>query len=139
MNGGCLCGAVRYRSDAAPLYQVYCHCRDCQKASGSANAPIIFFNEASFTVEGEVRYFTSKGSSGKDIHRGCCPTCGSQLFGRLERMPGLLSIRRQSAATLATTSLVYPQPLARSTKTPVSAIRINQVDADVSAAVSSLA
>jgi hypothetical protein len=93
MNGGCLCGAVRYCSDAAPLYQVYCHCRDCQKASGSANAPIIFFNEASLTVEGEVRYYTSKGSSGKDIHRGFCPTCGSQLFGRLERMPGLLSIR----------------------------------------------
>jgi hypothetical protein len=34
--GGCLCGAVRYRSQAEPVMQVICHCKTCQKNSGSA-------------------------------------------------------------------------------------------------------
>lgn len=106
MNGGCLCGAVRYHTDAAPAYQLFCHCRDCQKVSGSGNAPIIFFPEAALTVEGEVRYFGSTGSSGKQIYRGFCPTCGSQLFGRLERLPGMLSIR---AGTLDDPSAFQPR------------------------------
>ena len=93
MNGGCLCGTVRYKSDVAPVYQLYCHCRDCQKVSGSASAPIIFFPSQGLSIEGEVTYYESKGSSGKSIYRGFCSKCGSQLFGRLERLPDLLSIR----------------------------------------------
>lgn len=93
MIGGCLCGAVRYRASAPPVFQLFCHCRDCQKASGSASAPIAFFAEDQLAIEGAVSYFTSLGSSGKPIHRGFCPSCGSQLFGRLERVPGMMSIR----------------------------------------------
>ena len=65
MNGGCLCGAVRYKCDAQPIYQLYCHCRDCQRASGSAFAPVIFFRTEDFSIAGEVTYYQSKGSSGK--------------------------------------------------------------------------
>ena len=36
IEGGCLCGAVRYRSDAEPVMQVVCHCETCRKNSGSA-------------------------------------------------------------------------------------------------------
>lgn len=35
MDGGCLCGAVRYRLASAPFDAGWCHCRLCQKASGS--------------------------------------------------------------------------------------------------------
>ena len=34
--GGCLCGAVRYESDAAPEWTAICYCRDCQRASAAA-------------------------------------------------------------------------------------------------------
>lgn len=93
MTGGCLCGAVRYTSDAVPVYQLMCHCRDCQKVSGGAYAPIVFLPAELVEVTGSVSFFESKGSSGKTISRGFCPVCGSHLFGRLERLPGLLSIR----------------------------------------------
>ncbi|MEE8456169.1 MAG: GFA family protein, partial [Limibaculum sp.] len=33
-EGGCLCGAVRYRATARPLRCVICHCADCRKHSG---------------------------------------------------------------------------------------------------------
>jgi hypothetical protein len=36
LEGGCACGAVRYRLTAAPLIVHACHCRDCQKTTGSA-------------------------------------------------------------------------------------------------------
>lgn len=106
MVGGCLCGAVRYKSNSAPVYQLYCHCRDCQRASGSASAPIIFFPSQGFSIEGEVTDYASKGSSGKNILRGFCPKCGSQLFGRLERLPDLISIR---AGTLDDPAAFHPQ------------------------------
>ena len=38
MEGGCHCGAVRYRITADPIYVNACHCRDCQKLTGSAFA-----------------------------------------------------------------------------------------------------
>lgn len=38
MDGGCLCGEVRYRVSAKPYFVHCCHCRDCQRLSGSAFA-----------------------------------------------------------------------------------------------------
>jgi len=38
MTGGCLCGAVRYESTGEPGFALLCHCRDCQRQSGSAFA-----------------------------------------------------------------------------------------------------
>lgn len=36
LEGGCFCGAVRYRLAARPLFTHCCHCRECQKRTGSA-------------------------------------------------------------------------------------------------------
>ena len=38
MDGGCLCGDVRYRVSAKPMFVHCCHCLDCQRLSGSAFA-----------------------------------------------------------------------------------------------------
>jgi hypothetical protein len=35
-EGGCACGAVRYRMKSAPMFVQCCHCRDCQRQTGSA-------------------------------------------------------------------------------------------------------
>lgn len=106
MQGKCLCGAVSYVCKLAPVVQVLCHCRDCQMASGSAFAAIAFFSEQSLLISGEVKYYESVGSSGKRIWRGFCPNCGSNLFSRAEKAPGLVSIR---AGTLTDPTLFQPQ------------------------------
>ena len=36
LDGGCACGAVRYRLGSAPMFVHCCHCRDCQRQTGSA-------------------------------------------------------------------------------------------------------
>jgi len=93
MQGRCLCGAVSFSCDQAPVFELLCHCRDCQRATGSAYAPAAFFADHTLKVSGDVKYYESVGRSGKRIWRGFCPNCGSNLFGRLEKLPGMLSVR----------------------------------------------
>ncbi|TIW52877.1 MAG: GFA family protein, partial [Mesorhizobium sp.] len=53
-QGGCLCGAVRYRAEVAPINERVCHCRICQKAIGAAFNARLLFRIDDVTVEGEV-------------------------------------------------------------------------------------
>ena len=94
MSGGCACGAVRYECSAAPLASFNCHCRDCQRETGSAFAAIIMVPTAAFrVVRGEPRYFGVKADSGFVTKRAFCAECGSSLFGDPERVPALRTIR----------------------------------------------
>lgn len=106
LTGGCLCGAVRYQCAAAVVLSGNCHCRDCQKASGSAYAPTLFVPRIALTVTGEVRWFEKLADSGLVVGRGFCPHCGSSLFGRTAAMPDLTAIR---AGSLDDPSSYHPQ------------------------------
>jgi hypothetical protein len=92
ISGGCLCGSVRYRYDGEPLFSVVCHCRDCQKASGSSRVPVMGATKASFHVEGTTKTYRSVGGSGKAAVRHFCPECGSLLFGMPEVVPDMVTI-----------------------------------------------
>jgi hypothetical protein len=75
-EGGCLCGAVRYRATTAPVRGVICHCSMCRKHSGAPALAFVHFAVESFTwVRGEpTRYRSSKHAE-----RGFCSKCGSTL------------------------------------------------------------
>jgi hypothetical protein len=106
MTGACLCGAIRYECSGTPVFQFNCHCRDCQRCTGAAFAPILFFPKSAVVVHGKARYFAMTGKSGGQIRRGFCPDCGSHLFGDVDLMPDHLSIR---AGTLDDPSLFQPK------------------------------
>jgi hypothetical protein len=93
ITGGCLCGKVRYEFTAQPLFSGNCHCRDCQKSSGSAYTPAVFVAEPKVSITGEVKYYQSQADSGRRIARGFCPECGSQLFSKVEIMPDVIGVR----------------------------------------------
>jgi hypothetical protein len=57
ITGGCLCGAVRYQVVGIPLFAVLCHCRDCQRASGTGHVPVMGMPKSSFTVQGETKSY----------------------------------------------------------------------------------
>lgn len=105
LSGGCLCGAVRYEISAAPVFAGNCHCRDCQRTSGSGFAPTLLMPEPAVRISGVVKYHESRADSGRVIARGFCPSCGSQLFGKLELMPGMLGVR---AGTLDDPAAFHP-------------------------------
>lgn len=92
MTGRCLCGAASYEIHAEPLLAGNCHCRDCQRATGSAYAPVFFVPDGSVALQGELRWFAHPGGSGQPVQRGFCPSCGSLLLSRPAAMPGLLGV-----------------------------------------------
>jgi len=81
ITGGCLCGALRYHADAAPLYAGYCCCADCRKASGSGFIPFMGFAAADIRFTGEARQVRSTAFRGGDAVRNFCPVCGGLVFG----------------------------------------------------------
>jgi hypothetical protein len=107
LEGGCLCGAVRYKFSGDPFRHVICHCRDCQRASGSAFHVGVVIPRTGFAItRGELRTYRVTGDSGRWIDRSFCPICGSGILHELElRGPEFLVIK---AGTLDDPGLVAP-------------------------------
>jgi len=106
LTGGCLCGAIRYESEAEATAMLKCHCRDCQRAGGSGYAPVLAVPAAAVKVTGTPRYYKTVGDAGKGVERGFCTNCGSQVLVKLERLPDVLGLQ---AASLDDPSLFRPK------------------------------
>ena len=105
--GGCLCGAVRYDCAEAPLMMGTCHCRDCQRNSGSAFATLMIFKKDAVAITGEgVAYFSHIGGSGQSVERCFCSKCGSSVSAFYEVTPQFTVV---FAGSLDDPSLVKPQ------------------------------
>ncbi|MFM0715158.1 GFA family protein [Paraburkholderia strydomiana] len=91
-TGCCLCGAVQYEARGASLAQLICHCRDCQRASGSAGLPVVVVKAADFSFKGEIKAYTMIGGSGMPTTRNSCAHCGSLLFGTPHHAPEIVTI-----------------------------------------------
>jgi len=108
IEGGCLCGAVRYAIDAEPLSVRACSCRVCQYlAAGNATVNLVFRNET-LRVSGELRDYRSVADSGNVMHRRFCPRCGTPLFSAAEARPHITVVR---AGTLDDPTLARPQAI----------------------------
>lgn len=81
LKGRCACGAVRYKLTADPLIVHACHCRDCQRLTGSAFV-INLWIEKQF-VEADhalLKSYRMKGGSGQAHDVYFCGTCGTYLW-----------------------------------------------------------
>jgi hypothetical protein len=70
-EGGCLCGAIRYRVRGEPQHVGRCHCADCRKESGSAFTVYAQWPREAFELVGELATYDG---------RSFCPRCGSSLL-----------------------------------------------------------
>lgn len=93
-EGGCLCGGVRYAALAPPSAVTVCHCRFCQRATGSAYMVEPIFEKPDFTLlSGAPKvYDTVSAGSGKVVHVHFCPDCGTKLWLSFERFPDIVGI-----------------------------------------------
>jgi hypothetical protein len=95
--GGCACGAIRYECKAPPLRMVNCHCRDCQRASGSAySASLIMAANTVRLVSGECKEYGSEAESGNIAKREFCGVCGTPLFARSMARPDVVVVKASS-------------------------------------------
>lgn len=92
LEGGCLCGAVRFRLSGPPGPVVLCHCGQCRKAQGSAfaaNAPV---RSADFHLTaGQDSLASHVSSPGK--RRSFCRHCGSPIHSQRDDRPEVLRLR----------------------------------------------
>ncbi|HWG04760.1 MAG TPA: GFA family protein [Beijerinckiaceae bacterium] len=94
LEGGCFCGRVRYRLGSAPMFVHCCHCRDCQRQTGSAfvlNA--LIETERMDLLRGSPAGAPVPTDSGKPHHIYRCSDCGSALWSEYGGRSNLRFIR----------------------------------------------
>ena len=109
-EGGCQCGAIRYRLLRAPAALYACHCRDCQKQSSSAFGLSMWVERHAVEFTGaEPRIFRTRGGSGAEKLCAFCGECGTRLWheGGGTRAEGSTTLSMK-AGTLDDTSVIAP-------------------------------
>jgi hypothetical protein len=92
MDGGCLCGDVRYGASGDPVVTSICHCKHCQKQTGSAFVEVVAVKKENFSAQGTLQTYTYVGDSGRKKHTKFCPRCSAAVFIEAEGFPGLALI-----------------------------------------------
>jgi hypothetical protein len=93
-EGGCLCGAVRYAVRGKPVRTSVCHCRYCQRRSGSAFGVLPFFKaEAVSIVKGTpATYRHVSDESGRWLQSEFCAACGTTTGLTVELRQGMRGV-----------------------------------------------
>src|SRR5262245_55412087 len=94
LEGGCACGAVRYRLRKAPMFVHCCHCRDCQRQTGSAfvlNALIETVHVA--VLAGEPAPLAVPTDSGRPHRIFRCPACQTAVWSEYGGVAQLRFVR----------------------------------------------
>ena len=143
-EGGCLCGAVRYRAKGPALRTLACHCRFCQRMTGTASYVSSTFQVDAVEFTGVLSAYEHRSeTSGKAIRVHFCSACGTTVTLTFERWPEYRAISRgtfddpncveieshiwtesaQSGVILPANTDCYKQARARLDGTPVPATR----------------
>jgi hypothetical protein len=94
VEGGCYCGAVRYRLSARPLGVYRCHCKDCQRFSGAAwQMSMMIRRNTLEVIAGTTSAYDKTADSGRVARMHACPTCGTKLFNEPLSAPDLLVLK----------------------------------------------
>lgn len=93
-EGGCLCGQIRYATLAKPSRVTVCHCKFCQRATGSAYmVEPIFAKDDLNLLTGSPKVFDQVSTgSGKTVHVHFCADCGTKLWLSFERFPDAIGV-----------------------------------------------
>jgi len=104
-EGGCTCGAVRYRLASEPLFVHCCHCLNCQRQTGSAFViNVLIETDRLEVLEGEPHAISVPRSGDKKQKIWRCPKCQTALFSQYTT-PHIRFVR---AGTLDDPSSVAP-------------------------------
>lgn len=103
LEGGCLCGEIRYRIVGAAFDSDYCHCRNCQKSVGSVLVTWMDFKRDQVEWLGAT---PTEYASSEHVRRGFCRNCGCSISYRDDRYPNYLTL---TTASLDDPNLVPPK------------------------------
>jgi len=93
LEGGCYCGAVRYKTEGDAVFKGQCHCRECQYPSGGGPNYVMGVPEAGFEyTKGKVKGF-SRSDLETPVTREFCPDCGTHIVSRAPAMAGAVMLK----------------------------------------------
>ncbi|MBL8652420.1 MAG: GFA family protein [Sphingopyxis sp.] len=94
IEGGCNCGAIRYRAQGAPVVVAQCHCSNCRKQSGSAFSVNLLFKKDVVSHDGDLTVYEDTDTlSGNPVLRKFCGRCGSPIFSETTDGRGMLVVK----------------------------------------------
>jgi hypothetical protein len=88
-EGGCLCGAVRYRASGDATHPTLCHCRSCRRAAGAPLVAWVTFPVAGFAFE---KGTPARYRSSPPVERTFCGACGTPLTYQHASFPDEIDI-----------------------------------------------
>lgn len=94
VEGGCQCGAVRYRVTAPPMAVYNCHCTDCHRSSGATHSMSMIV--ASGTLElmaGELTAYDKAADSGRTVRMMGCARCGTKVWNEPQSFPAIIVLK----------------------------------------------
>jgi hypothetical protein len=103
-EGGCACGAVRYRLTSDPMFVHCCHCLNCQRQTGSAFVINMLIEADRVEVTGEPEVVDAPRDDGSTQPISRCPQCQIAVFSNYAA-PSVLFVR---AGTLDDPATVAP-------------------------------
>jgi len=105
IEGGCLCGKVRYSGEAEPIFAGVCHCTNCQKGSGTAFNTVVAVPKPTVSFTGALSTYEGRGDTGNAVYKRFCPECGSPVAEEAAVMADVVMI---PTGTLDDPSTVKP-------------------------------
>lgn len=105
IQGGCLCGEIRYEISGDLQMTGVCHCKNCQKQAGSAFSILFAITNEQLEMNGDLKTYNDTSDSGNDVHRNFCGHCGSPVT---TTVPAQAEMTFVKAGTLDDTSILNP-------------------------------
>ena len=94
IQGGCNCGAIRYRIEGKPVVVAQCHCKNCQRQSGSAFSVNLIVPAEGVSTTGILTTYEDRDTlSGNPVYRRFCGACGSPIFSNLSDSNGMSIVK----------------------------------------------
>ena len=93
-RGRCLCGEIEYAVSDAPIHTTICHCKMCQRSTGSAYLlePIFYIGDFKVTKGTPKTYTHVSDESDLALYVNFCAECGTKLYQTFERFPEALGV-----------------------------------------------
>jgi hypothetical protein len=88
----CSCGQLRVTCRGEPAIVALCHCRECQRRTGSAYGVAAFFAREAVAVSGDHADYDRPADSGFRVLHHFCPACGSTVFWEPARRPEMIAV-----------------------------------------------
>jgi hypothetical protein len=88
----CSCGQLRVACSGEPALVSLCHCRDCQRRTGSAYGVAAFFPRGDISVSGRFSDYERAADSGYRVLHHFCPACGGTVFWEPSRKPETVAV-----------------------------------------------